>query len=232
MDERYLRFPRWLEASGLPEMINREIDPQGWLVFRRLVEEDMAQNLFPDWVDYSSLDWPSFCGISTQCGDRVFHQLGEKGLIDIRDIGESGEFHQYRIAASLPVPKSPNEMIEALEGLNLPTEPQLWRYWEETKGETKYQKILRLYEKTCGLKISSRIIEDLVELAEQYPMRHLEKGFAAAREEGVTALGWIRKYLKRVRKDERVQKDWGRPEGLELPEGYSISGGEGSDGNG
>ncbi|MCA9435502.1 MAG: hypothetical protein KC978_06930 [Candidatus Omnitrophica bacterium] len=229
MDERYLRFPRWLEASGLPEKINREIDPQGWLIFRRLVEEDLAQNLFPDWVDYASLDWPNTCGISKENGDRIFHRLGDLGLLEIRDLGETGEFFQYKIAAPLPIPRSPEEVAEGLNESNLPTNPQLWRYWEETKGETKYQKILRLYEKTCGLKMSSRIIEDLVELAEQHPTHHLEKAFAAAREEGVTALGWIRKYLKRVRKDERVQKDWGRPQSLELPEGYSIPGGEGSD---
>ncbi len=229
MDERYLRFPRWLEASGLPEKLNQEVDPQAWLFFRRLVEEDIAQNLFPDWVDYNSLNWMSSCGIHKELGDKIFETLGEKGLIEIRDLGESAEFYQYRIASPLPIPKSPEEMAEVLEQLNLPTRPELWRYWEETKGETKYQRILRLYEKTCGLKMSSRIIEDLVELAEQYPSHQLEKGFSAAREEGVTALGWIRKYLKRARKDERVQKDWGRPKGVELPEGYSIPGGEGTD---
>ena len=229
MDERYLRFPRWLESTGLPEQLNHEVDPQAWIVFRRLVEEDLAQNLFPDWVDYSCLDWPTTCGIERESGNRIFRSLGEKGLIEIRDLGESEEFLQYKVASPLPVPKSPQEILAALEQLGLPTEPEIWRYWEENRGETKYEKILRLYEMTCGLKMSSRIIEDLVELAEQYPYRQLEKGFAAAREEGVTALGWIRKYLKRVRKDERVQKDWGRPEGLELPEGYSITGREGTD---
>jgi hypothetical protein len=229
MDERYLRFPRWLEVSGLPEKINREVDPQGWLVFRRLVEEDLAQNLFPDWVDYTSLDWMEACGIQKSSGDRIFKALGEIGVLQIRDLGETEEFFQYRLASPLPVPRSREEMVERLGEKNLPTQGQLWRYWEETKGETKYEKILRLYEKSCGLKMSSRIVEDLVELAEQYPTHQLEKSFAAAREEGVTTLGWVRKHLKRVRKDERLQKDWGRPEGLELPEGYSIPGGEGTD---
>lgn len=229
MDERYLRFPRWLEASGLPEKLNREIGLHGWLVFRRLVEEDIAQNLFPDWVEYRAIDWRNAGGFSSEEGDRIFRALGRLEILDIRDIGEGGEFLQYRIARPLPLPRSPEETAEVLRSWGLPPRPELWRYWEETKGETKYERALRLYEKTCGLKLSSRIVEDLVELAEQHPTRHLEKAFAAAREEGVTALAWVRKYLKRVQKDERVQKDWGRPEGLELPEGYSIPGGEGSD---
>ena len=114
MDERYLRFPRWLEVSGLAEWINREIGPHGWLVFRRLVEEDLAQNLFPDWVDYSSLDWPNSCGISSDMGLRIFQSLGAKGILQIRDLGEAGEFYQYRIACPLPVPRSPQEIVETL----------------------------------------------------------------------------------------------------------------------
>ena len=229
MDERYLRFPRWLEASGLPQRISEKIGPEGWTLFRRLVEQDLAENLFPDWVDLRVPDFSIASGIPEERLEEIFLALGEEGLLRIRDLADSGHYYQYRLVRPLLVPKSPEEIVETLEAWGLPNRPELWRYWEkdEEEGATKYEKILRLYEQTCGLKMSGRVVEDLVELAERHPFEHLEEAFDAARKEEITALGWIRKYLKRLAKHERVQKTWGRPGGVELPKGYSIPGPEG-----
>lgn len=224
MDERYLRFPRWLEASGLPEMVATKAGPEGWLVFRRLVEQDLLENLFPDWVSPGFEEMGQGCAIPPEKFQALFLDLGSLGLLRIRNIGdEKSPFYQYRVAVPLPQPRPAEEIEETLESWGLADSPGLWRYWEpEGDQTTKYEKILRLYENTCGLKMSGRIVEDLAELAESYPTDKLDKAFEAAREEGVTTLGWIKKYLKRLKKDERIQKDRGRPRGLELPEGYSI----------
>jgi hypothetical protein len=222
MDERYLRFPRWLEFSGLPEQLSKELGPSAWLVFRRLVEEDLSENLFPDWVDFNPKGLAECCGVEEERLVELFLTLGGRGLVRIRNLGDIVPAYQYRVAPPLPVPRSREEIIEALRDAHLPDRPEMWRYWDEPEGDTKYERILRLYETTCGLKISGRIVEDLVELAETYPFAHLEEGFEAARKEGITTLAWIKKYLKRLRKHERVQKTWGRPGGLELPEGYTV----------
>jgi len=223
MDERYLRFPRWLEISGLPGLLNEEMGPEVWPLFKRLVEEDVAQNLFPDWVDLKAQDLSEACGLSPQKVEEIFLGLGEAGLLRIRNLADAGHYYQYRIAHPLPIPCEREKLVERLREANLPDRPELWRYWEEKEGETKYERVLRLYERTCGLKMSGKTVEDLVELVENHPIEHLEEAFEAARAEEVEALGWIRKYLKRLKKHDRIQKDWGRPRGLELPEGYSVS---------
>src|SRR5690606_31889206 len=43
--EPQLRFPEWLERSGLPAHLAEQAkSPAAWLLFRRLVEEDLRQN--------------------------------------------------------------------------------------------------------------------------------------------------------------------------------------------
>ncbi|MBK7494369.1 MAG: hypothetical protein KJ050_04205 [Candidatus Omnitrophica bacterium] len=222
MDERYLRFPRWLEICGLPEKITSEAGMSGWVVFRRLVEEDLNQNLFPDWVELEMQRLAPLCALPEAEFERVCLELGEKGYLRLRRYGQANPVYQYRIAEPLPVPISIEELLSRLEQAALPTNLEVWRYWESGEGTSKYEKILRLYEGTCGLKISGRIVEDLVELAELYSHEQLKEGFEAAVKEGVTTLAWIRKYLKRLKKHERIQKAWGRPGGLELPEGYTV----------
>lgn len=222
MDDRYLRFPRWLEVAGLPGILMGSLGIEAWLVFRRLVEEDLLQNLFPDWVDLVPGSLAAPCGVNEDRFQSVFLSLAEHGYLRIRQYGENPPVFQYRIARPLPLPISKEQLQEKLAGSGLPDRPEVWRYWEEGEGDTKYERIVRLYEATCGLKLSGRIVEDLVELAETYPFPHLREGFEAAAREGVTTLAWIRKYLKRLQKHERVQKAWGRPGGLELPEGYTI----------
>lgn len=229
MDDRYLRFPRWLEVAGLPTVLTDTLGVEGWLLFRRLVEEDILQNLFPDWVDLDPGAMAAHCAIDEEGLHSTFLALGESGYLRIRQYGQDPPVYQYRIARPLPLPLSRAILCERLEQAGLPNRPEIWRYWEESEGDTKYERIVRLYEATCGLKLSGRIVEDLAELAETYPFSHLQEGFEAASKEGVTTLAWIRKYLKRLQKHERVQKTWGRPGGLELPEGYSIPSEEGSE---
>lgn len=222
MDERYLRFPRWLEISGLPEKISSALDAAGWVVFRRLVEEDLIQNLFPDWVDLEKKRLAPLCALSEARFEEICLQLGECGYLRLRQYGQVNPVYQFRIPEPLPIPIPIEELVSRLEKAGLPTNLDVWRYWESGEGSSKYEKILRLYEGTCGLKISGRIVEDLVELAELYSYEQLKEGFEAASREGVTTLAWIRKYLKRVKKHERIQKAWGRSGGLELPEGYTV----------
>ncbi len=222
MDDRYLRFPRWLEVAGLPRILTETLGVEAWLLFRRLVEEDLLQNLFPDWVDLASGPMAVHCTIPEERLHSIFLSLGEHGYLRIRQYGQDPPVFQYRIARPLPIGLGKEELCERLAQAGLPDRPEVWRYWEESEGDTKYERIVRLYEATCGLKLSGRIVEDLVELAETYSFSQLQEGFEAAAKEGVTTLAWIRKYLKRLQKHERVQKAWGRPGGLELPEGYTI----------
>lgn len=223
MDDRYLRFPRWLEIAGFPRILTESLGREAWLVFRRLVEEDILQNLFPDWVDLAPGPMAAHCVLTDECLQSVFLSLGEHGYLRIRQYGQNPAIYQYRIARPLPISLNKEDLQEKLAAAGLPDQPEVWRYWEESEGDTKYERIVRLYEATCGLKLSGRIVEDLAELAETYSFTHLQEGFEAAAKEGVTTLAWIRKYLKRLQKHDRVQKGWGRPGGLELPEGYSIS---------
>jgi hypothetical protein len=196
--------------------------PDAWPLFKRLVEQDLLENLFPDWVDFNAEETAAVCGIPRDRLEKMLLELGANGLLRIRDLADEGHYYQYRVAHPLFIPCTREELIESLHDRDLPERPELWRYWEEEEGETKYEQVLRLYERTCGLKMSGKVVEDLVELAENHSFEHLAEAFEAAREEGVTALGWIRKYLKRLGKHERIQKDWGRPRGLELPEGYTV----------
>jgi excisionase family DNA binding protein len=38
-----VKFPKWLEYSGLPRLLNDELGPQAWPVFRKLIENDFER---------------------------------------------------------------------------------------------------------------------------------------------------------------------------------------------
>lgn len=54
-----IKFPKWLEFSGLPGLLNAELGPMAWPVFKKLIELDFEQG------EQDSarlrLDFPRFC---------------------------------------------------------------------------------------------------------------------------------------------------------------------------
>ncbi|PKL48935.1 MAG: hypothetical protein CVV42_08040 [Candidatus Riflebacteria bacterium HGW-Riflebacteria-2] len=86
------RFPKWLEFSGLPRMLNDKIGPEAWPVFKKLVELDFELGKPTD--RHVLLDRPELAertGYDDEIVDAVIKQLEQNGLIRLVQ-RQSGEF--------------------------------------------------------------------------------------------------------------------------------------------
>ncbi|MFZ2959901.1 MAG: helix-turn-helix domain-containing protein [Candidatus Ozemobacteraceae bacterium] len=73
-----VKFPKWVEYSGLPAQLNREIGPEAWSVFKKLVELDFEKGEREDrkiLLDISDL--AERVGYSIETVERIISALRE-----------------------------------------------------------------------------------------------------------------------------------------------------------
>lgn len=81
-----LRFPKWLEFSGLPSMFNNEYGPEAWPVFKKLVELDFDAGRPAD--RKVGLDIPKVAlmtGYDEETVVNVLEELEKAGYITVSD---------------------------------------------------------------------------------------------------------------------------------------------------
>ena len=84
-DALYSYSPRWLDESGLPAELNRNIGPGAWEVFRRLTELDVVENLFPDWFSVQLDSLAERSGLALDAVEEHMRQLSKQGYILLRE---------------------------------------------------------------------------------------------------------------------------------------------------
>ncbi|KAF1080251.1 MAG: hypothetical protein GQF41_3419 [Candidatus Rifleibacterium amylolyticum] len=76
------RFPKWLEFSGLPRLLNDKIGPEAWPIFKKLIELDFELGKPSD--RHVQLDRPELAertGYDEEVVDAVIRQLEQQCLI-------------------------------------------------------------------------------------------------------------------------------------------------------
>ncbi len=111
-----LRFPRWLEFSGLPRTINEEAGPLGWPIFRILVEIDF------EWKTTDKRRFPlDFPDLAERCGysqDKIKKMIVQLAKLDRIKIGSDAKHPEwFEIVVPLQVPRSILDIPFSLGGV-------------------------------------------------------------------------------------------------------------------
>ncbi|MBF0499294.1 MAG: helix-turn-helix domain-containing protein [Candidatus Riflebacteria bacterium] len=77
-----VKFPKWVEYSGLPAHLNREIGPEAWSVFKKIVELDFEKGEREDRkIFLDEADLPERIGYSVETVERIIAALREHKFI-------------------------------------------------------------------------------------------------------------------------------------------------------
>ena len=79
------RFPKWLEFSGLPRLLNDKIGPEAWPVFKKLIELDFELGKPSDrHVILDRVELSERTGYDEQVIEAVMALLEQNGLIRLK----------------------------------------------------------------------------------------------------------------------------------------------------
>lgn len=99
-----IKFPKWLEFSGLPKQLNTLLGPLGWLLFRKLVELDFEQG---ESTDYKvTLDLLKLCeriGCEKKEITLVLKGLAKNGFVTLDEKHVPAKW--FKIQTPLKTPK-------------------------------------------------------------------------------------------------------------------------------
>lgn len=207
-DAVYLYCPRWLEESGLPEVLNRQIAPGAWSVFKRLAEADVEANLLPDWFSIVPADLAAWTGIEMSEVESILQGLEAGGYINRKAVVAGAESCRIRIAPTLPLPLSQEEIQKRLKEHGWRLERLHWRYLEPPRLRKPEKKVLHLYQQYFGMtRMNDRIAADLVEMARTFDYNEIKEAFEEARQREIKTLNWIVCRLYRgMEDDEQIPK--------------------------
>ncbi len=77
------RFPKWLEYSGLPLFLNEKIGPEGWPVFKKLIELDFEAGKPADrLLDCPIEDISERVGYPTKQVQKILEELNKLGYLE------------------------------------------------------------------------------------------------------------------------------------------------------
>jgi excisionase family DNA binding protein len=77
------RFPKWLEYSGLPMLLNEKIGPQGWPVFKKLIELDFEMGKPKDrLIEFALEDLSERVGYTTKLVQKTLEELAKLGYVE------------------------------------------------------------------------------------------------------------------------------------------------------
>ena len=205
-DAVYTYCPRWLEESGLPQLLRREIGPGAWAVFKKLTEVEVEQNLLPDWFSVSAEALAEWTGVEPRELEAIIERFVAEGYLNRRKVTAREGVFRLRFARSLPVPRSREEIVARLKERGWGAARRRWRYLEPPRLRKAERKVLDLYEQLFGARMNDRIAADLVEMAHTFDYPAIEEAFQEAKKKRARTLGWILCRLYRGEDDERIPK--------------------------
>lgn len=97
------RFPKWLEFSGLPTLLNEKFGPEAWPVFKKLIELDFELGKPTDrQVPFERIELAERTGYDEEVIDAVLKQLEQYGFLRLQQ-KVSGEY--FLIVTPIKTPK-------------------------------------------------------------------------------------------------------------------------------
>ncbi len=203
--------PRWVDFSGLPELLNRDIHPCGWVCLKRIMELDGASHPEPDVVQETLARLSIALGITSEVVREVLEALVEKGYLEAFLPDTELEPAFLRVKVPLPTPLSPLEIPAEDGGLKGLSQPIRLRYFdlpldEDSGDESKFQQILHLYFELCGLKLNSLVVDDLKELERHFELEELKGAFQKAKRNKARSLRPVFRILYGARKKDKAEE--------------------------
>ena len=205
-DAVYTYSPRWLEESGLPEALNRDLAPGAWSLFKKLTEAEVEQNLLPDWFTVAQEELAEWTGLEPAAVEAILEQLVAAGYLNRRKVTAREAMYRLRFARALPVPRPKEEIAARLKARGWGAARRRWRYLGPPRLRKAERKVLDLYEQLFGARMNDRIAADLVEMAQAFDYPAIEEAFREAKKKGTRTLGWILCRLYQGEDDERIPK--------------------------
>ncbi|RLD98216.1 MAG: hypothetical protein DRI92_04300 [Aquificota bacterium] len=191
-DPLMVRFPVWIEESGLPEEISSSLGPDEWILFRKLVEIEVDGNLIPGWASVDTNDLARWTGSGEAALPSALERLQSRRLIEFR---QTHHALLFRISEPLPVPASEEDIRRRLaDRLSVPAMVFL-RYLTELNTEDRVQRVIYLYQSCFGISFPPRIAEDLEDIALNHDIGTIIETFEEAFHRKTRGLTWIKRRL-------------------------------------
>ncbi|CAN5417772.1 hypothetical protein BH09SUM1_BH09SUM1_12600 [soil metagenome] len=200
-------FPLWIELSGLPLKLAVDAkSPLPWLLFRKIVEFDMAFNpAAPGIVEASPSLLAERTGIPVDKIEKNVKALRKSGIIRAFLPDNAEEPGLFQVIAPLAAGKSPDQVRAEnpayfLEGEWPPRYAIAVAESDESPRNARAAKIKRvveLYLNVFSMKINSIILDQLQIISDRYDMDLIEKVFERAKKKETVSLSWILTDIRR-----------------------------------
>jgi hypothetical protein len=216
----YVRSPRWLDVSGLPQKLSREVGPGAWVVLKKICEIDCDANLVPDWFSVASRDLSAWTGLRRSELRAALRALEKRDLLDVQELPSGW---RLRVRTPIPVPATEEKIRERVRALGLNSKYARLRYRETDSADERFSRVLELYQSVFGTRISSHIVDELREVAENFEWPAIEEAFSEAREQKKTNFHSVVNQLYKEIYDEQVAENLRDAAGPPLPSGYELT---------
>jgi len=207
-DVLYTYTPRWIEESGIPEELVNGAGEAAWPVFKKLVEAETEQNFFPDWFMISRQDICGWSGVLAGRLDEILTFLENEGFIERKEGVTPGGLERFRIQEPLLSDEETDKVRARLKSRGYVGVKNLTlRYIDPMPAREKFRTVRLLYEEVFGMRMNSRIADDLREITERFDLALIMNAFEEMRRKPNKSLGSLITRLYRGEKKDAAKKD-------------------------
>lgn len=208
----FTSFPRWLESSGLPEVLNTQVPPYGYFVFKKLVEIDLFQNVTPDIISTSLCRLQELTGIS----DKIIqeHLAKMEDLHYLRIFWGSIPREELFLCVNIPVktPQSPLEISVDKGGYKGRPEEHIPYFHkpafdrdeddldQDEYFQTKLEHVTNWFIQTIKPDLNPIILQKIRYLCQTFSYQDLQQAFRNAKKNKVRSLECLMRELYSFKK--------------------------------
>ncbi len=209
-DGVWIRFPAWIEYSGLPAyLLGKCKSPHAWVVFKKIVELDCAENREPGTVEISLNALAERLGMDAKRTRQAVTKLRKGGVLRSFLPDNEEEEALFQIVAPLPTPRS-WEDVRRTEATMFGLADEAFRYARATEEpatgneedhDPKLRDVLGLYLDNVSMKMNAFVLDELRLISRRFDMALIRKVFGRAKKKEIQTLGWI---LREIRREQDV----------------------------
>lgn len=211
-DEGFIRFPLWIERSGLPARLAEECKtPLAWMIFRKVVELDCARNRTPGVVEVSLRDLAELTAIDAKKLEATIRKMRKCAVLRSFLPDNEEEEALFEVIAPLATPIPWEEVRKAVPELFHLSDRQ-FRYAHAREDapppspdgtDPKLKEVVDLYLDNVSMKMNAFILDELRLIASRFDLPLVRKVFARARTREVQSLAWI---LREIRIETKAKR--------------------------
>lgn len=188
----YHSYPRWVEESGLPEQFNQVLGYGGWSLYKKFLELELEQNLLPDWFRVETGDLVRWTGIPNEELARMTQFFLDNEYLLTRGCVLPDEgLNWFKFPFPIPSALSEEEIRSRMKEKGYSPGEFLLRHLTPRDSANPVQQVVDIYQRCFGTRMNSRILSDLQEIAERFPLPMIRETFEAAEKAGTHSLNWI-----------------------------------------